>query len=120
VQKAGAGFETAESGYALGTHAIEPSGSIPTGRRERKNAVADEEAIQERRERRIRIGQTIRVLAALTAVALLAIFAALNTQDVGIDYAFGEVSAPMIIVIVASAAVGFVAGMAVGGRTSRS
>ncbi len=82
--------------------------------------MADEEVQQERKERRIRFSQTIRVLVALVALAFLAIFAAINTGDVVIDYAFGDVTAPMIIVIVVSAAVGLILGIAVGGRSSKS
>jgi uncharacterized integral membrane protein len=78
----------------------------------------DDDVIRERQERRIRMGQTIRVVVALAAVSFLIVFALLNSQDVDIDYAFGEVTAPMIIVIVASAVTGFVLGVAAGWRRS--
>ncbi|MDX1690825.1 MAG: LapA family protein [Acidimicrobiia bacterium] len=69
-----------------------------------------EGTIDEKQERRIRMGQTIRVVAALAVVALLGLFAAINTADVQIDYLFGDVEAPMIIVILVSAVGGFLIG----------
>jgi uncharacterized integral membrane protein len=46
-------------------------------------------------------------------VALLVVFALLNTHEVGVDWLFDTVSAPMILVIAASAALGFVIGFVV-------
>jgi uncharacterized integral membrane protein len=46
-------------------------------------------------------------------VALLVIFALLNTHDVGVDWIFDTVSAPMILVIAVSAVLGFAIGFIV-------
>jgi uncharacterized integral membrane protein len=46
-------------------------------------------------------------------VALLVIFALLNTHDVGVDWLFDTVSAPMILVIAVSAVLGFAIGFIV-------
>jgi uncharacterized integral membrane protein len=43
-------------------------------------------------------------------VALLVVFALLNTHDVGVDWLFDTVSAPMILVIAISALLGFAIG----------
>ncbi len=43
-------------------------------------------------------------------VALLVLFAVLNTHEVGVDYIFGTFSASMIVVIVISAAFGLALG----------
>jgi uncharacterized integral membrane protein len=43
-------------------------------------------------------------------VALLVLFAALNTHEVGVDYIIGTFSTSMIVVIVISAAAGFALG----------
>ncbi len=42
--------------------------------------------------------------------AILVLFALLNTHEVGVDWIFDTVRAPMILVIVVSAAIGFVMG----------
>ena len=78
--------------------------------------MTEEETIDERRERRIRMGQTVRVLVVLVVIGLLALFAALNTADVEIDYLFGDVTAPMIIVIAVSAVAGLIIGLVATGR----
>lgn len=82
--------------------------------------MGDREAISEKRERRIRWGQTIRVLVAVAAIGFLIIFSILNSDDVNIDYAFGDTDAPMIVVIVVSAVGGFVVGVVAGWRGSRN
>ena len=46
-------------------------------------------------------------------VALLVIFALLNTHDVGVDWIFDTVSVPMILVIAVSAVLGFAIGFIV-------
>jgi uncharacterized integral membrane protein len=48
--------------------------------------------------------------------ALLVIFALLNTHEVGVDWLFDTVSAPMILVIAASAVLGFAMGFLVRGH----
>jgi uncharacterized integral membrane protein len=46
-------------------------------------------------------------------IALLVIFALLNTHDVGVDWIFDTVSVPMILVIAVSAVLGFAIGFIV-------
>ncbi len=46
-------------------------------------------------------------------VALLVVFALLNTHEVGVDWVFDTVRAPMILVIVLSAVLGFAIGFVV-------
>jgi uncharacterized integral membrane protein len=46
-------------------------------------------------------------------VALLVIFALLNTHDVGVDWIFDTISVPMILVIAVSAVLGFAIGFIV-------
>jgi uncharacterized integral membrane protein len=48
--------------------------------------------------------------------ALLVVFALVNTHEVGVDWIFDTVSAPMILVIAVSAAIGFVIGFLVRGH----
>ena len=51
-------------------------------------------------------------------VALLVIFALLNTHDVGVDWIFDTVSVPMILVIGVSAVLGFAIGFIVRSHVS--
>jgi uncharacterized integral membrane protein len=48
--------------------------------------------------------------------AILVLFAALNTHDVGVDWVFDTVRAPMILVILVSAVFGFAIGLLVRGH----
>jgi uncharacterized integral membrane protein len=53
--------------------------------------------------------------------AILVLFALLNTHEVGVDFIFNTWSAPMILVIVISALIGFAIGFLVRGHlASRS
>ncbi len=54
------------------------------------------------------------VLGALAAVLVL--FALLNTHEVGVDFLFNTWSAPMILVILIAAAIGFALGFLVRGH----
>lgn len=81
--------------------------------------MGDREAVSEKRERRIRWGQTIRVLVAVLAIGFLVVFSVLNSDDVNIDYAFGDTDAPMIVVIVISAVGGFIIGLLASWRSSK-
>ena len=49
-------------------------------------------------------------------VALLVLFAVLNTHEVGVDWIFDTVSVPMILVIAVSAVIGFGIGFLVRGH----
>jgi uncharacterized integral membrane protein len=48
--------------------------------------------------------------------AVLVIFALLNTHEVGVDWIFDTVSAPMILVIAVSAVIGFAMGFLLRGH----
>jgi uncharacterized integral membrane protein len=63
-------------------------------------------------------GRTVNVklIAMGLLAAVLILFAALNTHDVGVDWIFDTVNAPMILVIVVSAAFGFAIGFLVRGH----
>jgi uncharacterized integral membrane protein len=63
-------------------------------------------------------GRTVNVklIALGLLAAVLILFAALNTHDVGVDWVFDTVSAPMILVIAVSAAFGFAIGFLVRGH----
>jgi uncharacterized integral membrane protein len=61
-------------------------------------------------ERRIRAGQTVRVVIWLVVLAVLVVFAALNTDKVNVDWAFDTTDTPLWVVIAVSAVAGVVIG----------
>jgi uncharacterized integral membrane protein len=61
-------------------------------------------------ERSIRTRQTIRLLVWVLVVVLVVVFALVNTQDVTVDWLFGDGEMSLWVVIAVSAALGFVAG----------
>jgi uncharacterized integral membrane protein len=61
-------------------------------------------------DRRIRTGQTIRVIVWLVVLAVLVVFAALNTDKVNVDWFFDSTDSPLWLVIALSAAAGAVIG----------
>jgi uncharacterized integral membrane protein len=63
-------------------------------------------------------GRTVNVklIALGLLAAVLILFAALNTHDVGVDWVFDTVNAPMILVIAVSALFGFAIGFLVRGH----
>lgn len=63
-------------------------------------------------------GRTVNVklIALGSLAAILILFALLNTHEVGVDWAFDTVSAPMILVIAVSAVFGFGIGFLVRGH----
>lgn len=61
----------------------------------------------------------MRVLVAVLAIGFLVVFSVLNSDDVNIDYAFGDTDAPMIVVIVISAVGGFIIGLLASWRSSK-
>jgi uncharacterized integral membrane protein len=56
-----------------------------------------------RAERRARADQTVRVIVWLAVLAAVVIFAAVNRDDVAVDWVIDETEAPLWIVIGASA-----------------
>ncbi len=61
-------------------------------------------------ERSIRTRQTFRLLVWVVVVAAVVVFAIVNTQDVTVDWLFGDGETALWVVIAVSAALGFVAG----------
>ena len=61
-------------------------------------------------ERSIRARQTLKIVLWVAIAAVLVAFAVVNTQDVTVDWLFDEVDTSLWIVIVGSAAVGWVLG----------
>jgi uncharacterized integral membrane protein len=61
-------------------------------------------------ESRIRAGQTVRVVIWLVVLAVLVVFAALNTDKVKVDWAFDTTDLPLWLVIAVSAVAGAVIG----------
>jgi uncharacterized integral membrane protein len=66
--------------------------------------------VRSHRERRIRAGQTVRVVIWLVVLAVLIVLAALNTDKVSVDWAFDTTDVPLWIVIGLSALAGVVIG----------
>jgi uncharacterized integral membrane protein len=61
-------------------------------------------------ERSIRARQTIRIVLWVAIAAVLVALALVNTQDVTVDWLFGDVDTSLWVVIVGSAAVGAMLG----------
>jgi len=61
-------------------------------------------------ERSIRARQTIRLLVWVVGVAALVVFAAVNTQEVAVDWLFDETDLQLWVVIAGSAVVGALIG----------
>ena len=61
-------------------------------------------------ERSIRTRQTLRLLAWALVVLVVIVFALINTQEVTVDWLFGDGQARLWVVIAASAVLGFLAG----------
>ncbi len=61
-------------------------------------------------ERSIRTRQTLRLIIWAVVVAAVVVFAAINTQEVTVDWLFGDGQMALWVVIAASAALGFGAG----------
>lgn len=69
--------------------------------------MADDET---RHERSMRARQTIRIFVWVAVVAAVAIIAAVNTQDVDVDWVVGDSTLPLWAVIALSAIAGAVIG----------
>lgn len=61
-------------------------------------------------ESRIRAAQTLRVIIWLVVVAALVVFAALNTDEVHVDWAFDTADVPLWLVVAVSAVAGVIIG----------
>jgi uncharacterized integral membrane protein len=61
-------------------------------------------------DRRIRAGQTAKIVAWVVVLGAIALFCIVNTQTVSIDWVFGDSENALWIVIALSALAGFVVG----------
>jgi uncharacterized integral membrane protein len=61
-------------------------------------------------ERRIRAGQTFRVIVGLVVLAAVVVFAALNTDKVNVDWAFDTADVALWVVIAVSVVAGVIIG----------
>ena len=64
----------------------------------------------DRRESSIRARQTIKIVVWVVAVVAIVVFAASNSQEVPVDWIFGDTDLALWIVIVGSAVVGAIIG----------
>lgn len=69
--------------------------------------------VEDRTDRSIPSAQAIRAGIMLVLVAVLAWWAAANNNDVEVDWLVETTDAPLVIVILISAAIGFAAGLLV-------
>lgn len=69
-----------------------------------------------REGRSVGAGQVIRIVVVVAVVALLALWALANDSEVEVDWVFDTTRAPLVVVIVASAAAGFLVGLLAGWR----
>lgn len=67
-------------------------------------------------ERRIRIGQTVRVVVLVGLVLVLAGLVLANQDDVEVDWLFDTTEGPLVVVIAISAGLGFLLGVLVAWR----
>ena len=63
-----------------------------------------------RRDTRIREAQTVRIIIWLIVLAVIVVFAALNTDKVSVDWAYDTTDVPLWIVIAISAIAGALIG----------
>lgn len=73
--------------------------------------------VDDRTEKSIRAKQTARLLIVGALVGVLAWWAIANTDEVSVDWLVDSTEAPLVVVIVVSAAVGFVVGFLASRRT---
>jgi uncharacterized integral membrane protein len=71
-------------------------------------------------ERRIRAGQTVRVIVWLVVLAAVVVFALVNTDEVRVDWVFDDADGPLWVVIGASAVAGAIIGFFARPRRGRS
>jgi uncharacterized integral membrane protein len=64
----------------------------------------------DRAERRIRTGQTIRVIIWLVVLVAIVVFALVNTDEVSVDWIVDDANAPLWAVIAVSAVAGAIIG----------
>ncbi len=69
-------------------------------------------------ERKVRAGQTIRVIIWLVVAAAVVVFALVNTEKVSVDWVVDEAEAPLWAVIALSAVAGAIIGFLASPRRS--
>lgn len=69
-------------------------------------------------ERRVRAGQTVRVIIWLVVAAAVVVFALVNTEKVDVDWVFDDARMPLWVVIGTSALAGAVIGFLASPRRS--
>lgn len=72
--------------------------------------------VDKRTERRIRAGQTFRIVVLVVVAAVLATWALANQEDVEIDWLVDTTRGPLVVVIAVSAVLGFLLGVMVAWR----
>jgi uncharacterized integral membrane protein len=75
--------------------------------------------VSDRTERRIRLGQTVRIVVLVVVAAVLVVWAGSNTQDVEVDWLFDTTTNSLVVVIVGAALLGFLIGLFVAWRRRR-
>ncbi len=75
--------------------------------------------VSDRTERRIRLGQTVRIVLLVVVAVVLVVWAGANTQDVEVDWLFDTTTNSLVVVILGSAALGFLLGLFVAWRRRR-
>ena len=75
-------------------------------------------AAQPARDNRRNVNVNVKFIVIGVLVALLVVFALLNTHEVGVDFIFNTWSTSLILVIAISAGVGFLIGFLVRGHLS--
>lgn len=70
----------------------------------------------DRTEKSIRAKQTARIVVVVVVVGLLALWAIANDNEVEVDWLIETTNAPLVVVILASAAAGFIIGLLSGWR----
>lgn len=72
--------------------------------------------VDDRTEKSIRTKQTIRIVLLLVIVGIFAWWALANDDDTQVDWLFDTTTAPLVVVILTAAAIGFVVGLLAGWR----
>lgn len=72
--------------------------------------------VDDRTERKIRAGQTVRIVLLVVIAGVLAAWAFANRDDVEVDWLFDTTTGPLVVVILLSAGIGLVLGLLIGWR----
>lgn len=75
--------------------------------------------VDDRTEKKIRAGQTVRIVVLVAVAAVLVAWAFANQDEVEVDWLFDTTSGPLVVVILVSAGLGLLLGLLLGGRRRR-